>query len=150
MSKVFKKCWRGTSSFPGARFRKFKKNQNCTIFKTLKIEITNFLHFKISRFQNKQMFGIQDRNRQFKKLGKHTSQQFQNFRFSDMKNKMLKNVPIFSCIVWNIFRDKYGVRGSRFSQSVGSSRNHPKSIAICPGVKISHFGIIQNPQNPNN
>ena len=44
--------------------------------------------------------------------------------------------------------DKYGVRGSRFNRFVGRSRNHPKSIAICPGIKNIHFGIIKSPKSP--
>ena len=32
----------------------------------------------------------------------------------------------------------------------GRSENDPKSIAICPGVKISNLGIIQTPENPHN
>ena len=45
------------------------------------------------------------------------------------------------------FCDRKGV-GAIFSDNSGSSKNDPKSIAICPGVKIDHFGIIRNPHNP--
>ena len=34
-------------------------------------------------------------------------------------------------------------------QIFGRSKNVPKSIAICPGVKISHFGIIKYPPRIN-
>ena len=44
--------------------------------------------------------------------------------------------------------DKYGVRGSRFGHILGRSKNVPKSVAICPGVKISHFGIIETSKKP--
>ena len=34
-------------------------------------------------------------------------------------------------------------------ENFGSSTNHLKSIAICPGTWISHFGIIKIPKYPN-
>ena len=70
----------------------------------------------------------------------------QKNRYSDMKHNMFKDVLIFPCIFLKYFRDKYRVRGFKFSRLFGSSRNHPKSIAICSGVKISHSGIIKTPQ----
>ena len=48
------------------------------------------------------------------------------------------------------FADKYGVRGSRFGWFLGSSRNHPKSIATCAGIKISNFEIIKTSPTPHN
>ena len=33
---------------------------------------------------------------------------------------------------------------------LGSSKNDPKSIAICLGTLINHFGIIKTPKNPKN
>ena len=48
---------------------------------------------------------------------------------------------------FNYTGDKYGVQGSRFGRLFGSSRNHPKSIAIDPEVKISHLGITKTPNN---
>ena len=54
-----------------------------------------------------------------------------------------KDDPTFCCCFLKYFGDKYGVRGSRFGRFFGSSRNHPKSIAIDPGVRISYFGVIE-------
>ena len=45
--------------------------------------------------------------------------------------------------ILNYFGNIYGVYGSRFGEIVGSSKNHPKSIAICPGTLISHLRIIK-------
>ena len=39
------------------------------------------------------------------------------------------------------FDDKHGVYGSRFNENFRSSKIVPKSIAICPGVKIRHFNF---------
>ena len=41
-------------------------------------------------------------------------------------------------------RSKGGVKvhyGSKKNQDVGNSRNNLKSVAICPGTLISHFGM---------
>ena len=48
------------------------------------------------------------------------------------------------------FGDEYGVRGSTFGQFFGSSRSHVKSIAICPRIRVSHFGIIKTPKKLRN
>ena len=40
------------------------------------------------------------------------------------------------------FGNNYEVYGSRFLQNFRSSQNHLKSMAICPGTLINHFGII--------
>ena len=69
----------------------------------------------------------------------------QHFRFSDMKQIRYKNVPIF-LVLLKCFGDKYGVRGSRLGHIFGRSKNDPKIIAICPGVTISHLGIIKTSQ----
>ena len=59
------------------------------------------------------------------------------------------DVPhMFSCISLKYFGNKYGVHGSRFVEQCGSSRNHPKSIAICPGTLIIRFGIIEPHSGP--
>ena len=59
---------------------------------------------------------------------------------------MFKDTPIVVLYFLKYHGDEYGLRGSIFSHFFESSRNHPKSIAICPGIKISHFGIITPPQ----
>ncbi len=41
------------------------------------------------------------------------------------------------------FGDKYVVRGSRFGENFGSSKNDPKNIAIDQESLIKHFGIIK-------
>ena len=41
------------------------------------------------------------------------------------------------------FSDKYGVRGSRFGNVCGRSKNVPKRIAIDQDSLISNFGIIK-------
>ena len=63
-----------------------------------------------------------------------------------MENNIFKDVPIIFLYFFKYFCDKYGVRGSRFSWFFGNSTNRSKSIAICPGVKISHLGIIKAPK----
>ena len=83
------------------------------------------------------------------------------FRFSDsqiwiwkyMKIIYFKEIPMISCIFWNLLVIITGSTGpdwSRFSESVRSSRNHLKSIAIGPESLISHFGIIKSYKTPNN
>ena len=74
------------------------------------------------------------------------SKQFRSFRFSDMKITLFNDAPIFILYFLKYFGDKYRVRGSIFSRFVNRYRNHPRSIAICPGVKINHFGIIKAPE----
>ena len=44
------------------------------------------------------------------------------------------------------FGDKYGVRGSRFGNNFGRSKNVPESIAIDQEPLINHFGINKVPQ----
>ena len=46
------------------------------------------------------------------------------------------------------FGDKYGVEGTRFGEHFGSSRNHPKRIAIDQESLISNLGIIKSPPPP--
>ena len=48
------------------------------------------------------------------------------------------------------FGDKYGVRGTRFGETVGCFINHPKNIGIHQESLISDFGIIQTPKIPYN
>ena len=36
------------------------------------------------------------------------------------------------------------MEGARFSENVGSSKNVPKNIVICPEALISHFRFIKN------
>ena len=38
------------------------------------------------------------------------------------------------------------MQGARFGKQSGSSKNDPKSIGICPGTLISHYGIIKAPK----
>ena len=51
-------------------------------------------------------------------------------------------------VFFKYFGDKYGVRGSRFGDLFGRSKNIPKSIAIDEESLISHLGIIKNPNKP--
>ena len=37
---------------------------------------------------------------------------------------------------------------AQFGEISGRSKDHPKSIAICPGALISHSGIINSPRKP--
>ena len=70
-------------------------------------------------------------------------QYFQSFRFSDMKNMFQGCSPMFLHFS-KYFGDKYRVQGSIFGHIFGSSKNLPKSIAICPGVRISNLGFWNN------
>ena len=63
------------------------------------------------------------------------------------KRICFKDVPISFLYLLKYFVDKYEVRESIFSRFRGSSRNHPKSIAIDQESLISHLGIIEIPQN---
>ena len=65
--------------------------------------------------------------------------EFQILRY---KKCYFQGSPIFVLYSLKYFGDKYGVRGSRFGRCFGSSRNHPKGIAIDQESLISHFGII--------
>ena len=63
-------------------------------------------------------------------------------------NKIVKDVSINFLYCLKHFGDKYGVQGARFGDLFGSSRNRPKSLGMCPGTLISHFGIIKAPKIP--
>ena len=131
-ARVLKIFARGSSSFPSTRLRIFK---TVTFFKILHFQISKnnkFRNFKIPKLPTCKVSKIH-----IKKLGTQTFQTIHNFRFSDMKN--VKGVPSTFLDSLKYFGDKYRVRGSTFNRFVGSSRNHLKNIATCPGVKISHF-----------
>ena len=66
------------------------------------------------------------------------------------KRICFKDVPISFLYLLKYFVDKYEVRESIFSRFRGSSRNHPKSIAIDQESLISHLGIIITPKKPYN
>ena len=70
------------------------------------------------------------------KIVAQTSQRFHNFRFADMKIIFPKAVPTIFFYCLKYFGDKYGVRGSKVGYIFGS-------VAICPGIKFSHLGIIE-------
>ena len=107
-------------------------------------KISNFKHtrhvFHISNFPNYKTY-------KFKKWGTQTFQAHHNFKFLDVIC-WFKDVPIFF-VFSKSFGDKYGVRGSRIGFIFGCSRNHPKNIATCPEIKISHLGIIKT-RTPKN
>ena len=45
----------------------------------------------------------------------------------------------FFCIFGSVSAIEKGLQRVRFGEKVGSSKNDPKSVAICPGVHISHL-----------
>ena len=74
-----------------------------------------------------------------------------NYKFPDFKHilrdeNVSRMFPYFLLFL-KYFCDKYGVPGSRFNRLFGSSNNHPKSIAIHPGIEINNFGIIKTHEN---
>ena len=72
---------------------------------------------------------------------------FSEFHILGDENKFVQRCPHIVLVLFvNIWVTDTGSQGPDFVD-LGSSRNPPKSIAICPGVKISHLGIIKNPQN---
>ena len=102
----------------------------------------------MSKCQNVKMSNIfklkklQTEKEKIKKLGTPTFQnksQFQRLRYEKI---CFKDVPMIFLSSLKYFGDKYGDRGSRFARFFGSSRNHPKSIAICLEITIRHFGIV--------
>ena len=74
---------------------------------------------------------------------------FSEFQILGYEKYVSRMFPYF-LVFPKYFRDKYEVRGSRFVHIFGRSRNHQKSIAICPGVKISHLGIVKTPKSHYN
>ena len=54
-----------------------------------------------------------------------------------------EDVPIFVLYCFEKIGDRYGVHRSRFGEIFGSSKNHPKGIAISPVPLTRHIGIIK-------
>ena len=109
-------------------------SETCFKFST----IPTFQSFKASSFKKNE-------HPNNKRSSTQTFQHSQNFRFSDMKNNSFQGCSHICLYLLKYFGDKYGPRGSRFSRFVGSSRDHPKSIAIRLEVKISNSGMIETP-----
>ena len=101
---------------------------------------SNFQTFEFRKCKNPKF--------QKKTNGTTTAQTIQNFRLQDMKTIDFQgrshHIPDFLKYVG----DKYAVRGSRFGNMFGRSRNHPNSIAIDREALISQFGIIKTPWKP--
>ena len=66
------------------------------------------------------------------------------------KHYLYNMIPSFLEQSWNISVINKGSEGPYLGPFWGSSRNDPKSIAICPEVKISHLGRIRTPKNHQN
>ena len=75
-----------------------------TNFKVSFLFNSNVSHLRIFKFRISQI-------PQCQRLGTQTFQQFQSFRFSDMKIRSFENAPIFSCIFWNILMINTGSEG---------------------------------------
>ena len=72
---------------------------------------------------------------------------FSKNRYPELQNTYFQICfHTFPSIVWSIFVMNKGP-GSIFGHIFGGSKNYPNSIAMCPGVKISHLGIIKRPKN---
>ena len=74
------------------------------------------------------------------------SQLFKVLHVQTYKTIVLVNVSMISLVFFEVFLESImGLGGSIFGHIFGSSKNVPKNIAICPGVKINHVGIIFKP-----
>ena len=75
---------------------------------------------------------------------------FQHFGISEMlkyvKLILFKEATIF-LVFFEVSLHNKKVKLLIFGRILESSKNDPKSIGICPGTLISHFGIIENPKN---
>ena len=101
--------------------------------------------YKIYSFLYKKYLTKKETNIQNNKWWIHRSTNRKFFKFSDSqiwKRIYCKDVPIFFLYCSKYFGDSWEVRGSRLWPNLRSSQNHLKSIGICPGTFISHFGII--------
>ena len=111
-------------------------------FQMFKLQTFKFqlLQFPICNIANFQFSNLSFLNLKLSIFGTYTFQIVQTFR------SCFNDVPIFFLYSLQHSGDKYGVRGSRFGDIFGRSRNHPKSIAIDHESLISHFGIIKIPE----
>ena len=68
-------------------------------FKILQLELVQLSFSNLKIVPTFKLFKIVSlRISNFQKIGTLAFQHFQNFRFSDMKNNISKDVPIFSCV----------------------------------------------------
>ena len=72
---------------------------------------------------------------QFQKVWYIDLPTFSEFQIRRYENRFQGCSHIFLYFL-KCFGDKHGVRGSISGHICGRSKNVPKSIAICPGVKI--------------
>ena len=129
----------GSSSSPGARLHKFWWNLKCPIFsKTIiKQNQRGKFHFCFqpcvqTHKKTKTLHGV---SKQFKIVGTQID-----------SNNIFKNASIIRLFhLWSISVINKGSRGPYLVPFLVV----PKSIAICPGVKIRHFGIIESPKPPH-
>ena len=61
-----------------------------------------------------------------------------------MKNNNFKHVPIMCLVFFEaILHEKRSEKRLIFGRCLKSFKNDPKSIGVCLGTLISHFGIIK-------
>ena len=74
---------------------------------------------------------------------------FSEFQILGYENNMFQGCSHISLYVLKNLGDKCGVRGSRFGNRFGRSRNVPKNIAIDQKSLINHFELIKIPKRKN-
>ena len=151
ISKMLKIFLRGSSSCSGACLRGFISSKFQKIEMPDK-QVSNFQSFKASKFKIPKLQFSTFRNFENGNSKSEVAEwytgipTFSDFQVLRYENKLFKDAPIFFLYLLKYFRDKYGVRGSRFGHMFGRSRNVPKSIAIDQEALICDLGIIKTPK----